>query len=128
MKPNKIVNLFAEMAGYEYEQIYRSYIEAVSAQDFDRMNEFIADKAIFNGILMTPKAVGEQLASFTRRCEQGLHFEILDLVVDANKGNLAARLAVSGKPTQEFFGYAPTGRTMKFKEVNVSHISTTALY
>lgn len=101
----------------EMYQKYRKYIGSVNAALWDQMHEFVADPASFNGVLMTPPQYGETLAAFSRTCEGGLYVELLDVVIDAARGRIAAKLVASGKPVTEFFGMQPTGRSVRFNEV-----------
>ena len=105
------------MTENELEQIYRKYLDAVNAGHLDQMDDFVAETCNFNGLTVTPEQYGEYVTSFTNRCESGLYFKIVDLVIDAAKGRLASKLVVSGTPVTEFFGMEPTGHEVSFDEV-----------
>lgn len=102
---------------YELEEIYKEYLAAINAGYLDQMDEFVADECIFNGLRVNPQQYGEYVTSFMNRCEEGIHIELVDLVIDAEKGRLVSKLVVSGTPTTEFFGMQPTGREVSFDEV-----------
>ena len=101
----------------DLEQKYKKYLAAVNAGHLDQMDEFVAEHCIFNGLKVNPQQYGEYVTSFTNQCEQGLNFQLVDLVIDAAKGRLASKLVVSGKPVTEFFGLQPTGNEVSFDEV-----------
>lgn len=107
-------------------QTYHDYLSAINAGHTDQMDRYVATQATFNGLDVTPKSYGEYIESFSHRCEKGLHFELVDIVVDAEKRRLASKLIVSGKPTVEFFGIEPNGRDVKFNEVGEMLVKKTS--
>ncbi len=106
------------MTEAELEKAYKGYLNAVNAGRFHQLSEFIAEEADFNGRKVSPRGWDEYIAYFSDRCEKGLHFELLDLVIDAEKGKLASKLIMTGKPVKEFFGMEPNGETISFNEVH----------
>ena len=103
----------------ELEQKYKSYLVAVSEGRLDSttLSEFVADQCDFNGNNFNPKQYGEYVASFWNKCESGLNFQLVDLVINA-PNRLASKLSVTGKPKEDFMGMQATGRSVTFKEVN----------
>lgn len=84
------------------------------------MHEFVANPASFDGVMMSPQQYGETIANFSRTCEAGLYVELSDVVIDAARGRIAAKLVATGKPITEFFGMQPTGNSVRFNEVGCS--------
>lgn len=105
------------MAAEEIYQIYRRYVGAINAGRWDQMPEYIADPAVFDGVKMSPLQYGQTIASFSSTCES-FYVELLDVVIDATQGRIAAKLVASGKPIMEFFGFQPTGNQVRFNQVS----------
>ena len=105
------------MAEEDLYQKYRQYVGSINAGRWDQMHEYVAENASFNGIHMSPEQYAQTIASFSATCEHGLFVELLDVVIDAARGRIAAKLVASGKPITEFFGMQPTGKMVRFNEV-----------
>ena len=105
------------MTEEELDKTYRKYLAAINAGHLDTMDDFVAEQCIFNGLKVNPEQYGEYVTSFMNRCEDGLHFKLVDLVIDAAKGRLVSKLVVSGTPITDFFGMRPTGHEVSFDEV-----------
>ena len=65
-------------------ELKKSTTAAVSAGHFDQdtFSKFIAEQRIFNGNHFSPKQYLEYIAPVTGRCENGLQFDPMDIIIN----------------------------------------------
>lgn len=92
---------------------YRSYLDALNAHDFDRMDEFVHERATFNGAWITR----DEMIAAQRELVAAVPdfaWRLDDLLVDDDR--VAARLTITGTPVRHWLGRTPTGDTFEVTE------------
>jgi len=94
--------------------LYLGYVDLAMKREFDRLDEFVHDEVIQNGVRGSRAEMAAALRAHTTAIPD-LVWEIQDLVIAGNR--IAAHLLDTGTPTQEWFGLPPTGRSVTFHEM-----------
>jgi steroid delta-isomerase-like uncharacterized protein len=90
---------------------------ALNEQDFDALDELVAQDAVWHGMeAQGLEGLKQEWRAFTTSFPDG-HMKLEDLVEFGDK--VLARNTCSGTNTGEFFGMPATGRSMSIVEVGV---------
>ncbi len=92
---------------------YENYITCLNERQFDRLNYYVADRVVYNGLGYTIDDYRTMLIGDTASIPD-LFFEIGLLV--AENDCVAARLDFKCTPRREFLGFRPNGEQVSFSE------------
>lgn len=113
------------MSESEIRNVFERYIEALNAHDFERMTEFVHDELVENGkpvtrehIIAELKGHGDSVPDYEWRPQ--------DIAIDGDR--VVARLYNKGTHTKEWFGVAPTGKTLEFAEYSFHKVRDGKFY
>jgi steroid delta-isomerase-like uncharacterized protein len=107
------------MTAHDLAAIYRTYVAALNARDFDAIAHLVAEEIHF-GVRRYSRA--EVLAAL-RAITDGVpdfHWQLEDVTVDGDR--LGARLRNTGTPTRAWNGVEPTGRSFSVTEIAIYRI------
>lgn len=94
-------------------ELYRAYLGALNAHEFDRMDEFVHEQVSFNGEPVTrEQMIAAQRGLVDAVPDFAWHLE--DLLVDGAR--VAARLTITGTPVRDWLGRARAGTSFKVTE------------
>ncbi len=98
---------------------YESYVDALNAREFDRMDEFVHESIIMHSEPSTRAALVAQLNSIVDAVPD-FHWEIKELAI--NGDSIAVRAINTGTPTKEWLGAAPTGKSIEIVEYAIYRV------
>jgi predicted ester cyclase len=102
------------MTTTEIRDIYSRYIDAVNARQFDRMAEFVHDQMILNDQPISRDDYVATMREVLLDTMSNFLWTLDDLVIEDSR--VAARLTGTGTPIKSWFGHAPSGRSVTFRE------------
>ncbi|EFQ31290.1 SnoaL-like polyketide cyclase [Colletotrichum graminicola] len=100
----------------ELKSFYQSYIKSINEKTMSREFDIFCQPVLrHNGRELT---IAEYipLISDSQDAIDGLHFDIQDLLADAETQQIAARLEFTGTPVKEWGGARPNGASVRFHE------------
>ncbi len=101
------------MTGDDLKAIYRSYIDCLNAQNWERLGEFVHPKAEYNGEEIGLGGYRAMLEADFRAIPD-LYFNIVMLVSEPPR--IASRLQFDCHPAGDLFGCAVNGARVRFAE------------
>jgi predicted ester cyclase len=101
------------MSAEELRALYRRYVTAANARDFEAIANLIHDDVTINGVLHKREDVLASLASFADIIPD-FTWTIEDLLVEDDR--IAARLRDTGTPAKPWLGMEPTGAAIEITE------------
>ena len=101
------------MADFDIHTFFRSYVAALNARDFDKMDQFVADEVSLNNQPGTRDAVVAAQKSIVDAVPN-FHWVVQEFLVDGDRA--AVRAVNTGTPVKEWLGVAPTGASFKIVE------------
>jgi len=107
------------MSDTDLRNFYESYVEALNAREFDRMDEFVHESIIMHSEPSTRAALIAQLNSIVDAVPD-FHWEIKELAIHGD--SIAVRAINTGTPTKEWLGAAPTGKSIEIVEYAIYRV------
>lgn len=102
--------------GFDLLATYKKYVDCVQrGPDIDELSNYCPEKLTVNGheVELEQYISGIEAAKSTI---EGMHWELVEAVVDNEKQQIATRVMLTGRPVKEFAGAQPTGNTVEFAE------------
>jgi predicted ester cyclase len=97
-------------------QVYRAYIAAINAQDWESVKPFVNDPVVHNERSMSKEEYCHLMISFFSSCPDAV-FNIDKLIVDEHEKSVACLIMLEGTPVKELFGQNADGSTkVRFAE------------
>ncbi|HEX7303964.1 ester cyclase [Lentzea sp.] len=99
---------------------YLRYIAALDAHEIDRMDEFVADEVLLNGVPGTRAAVMADMRGIVDAVPD-FHWDVQELLFDRDR--IAARVRNTGTPAKEWLGVPPTGVSFEVIEYAIYQVA-----
>lgn len=102
--------------GFDLLAAYRSYVELVQqGPTVENLSKFCHENLnVNNKDIKLEEYVGN--IEEAKATIEGMHWDLVETVVDEQKQQIAARVVLTGKPVKDFAGIAPTGNSVRFPE------------
>ncbi|CAL9651859.1 MULTISPECIES: ester cyclase [Streptomyces] len=107
------------MSSTNLRDFYQSYVDALNAREFDRMEEFVHESIIMHSEPSSRAALIAQLHSIVDAVPD-FHWEVQELAI--NGDSIAVRAINTGTPAKEWLGAAPTGKSIEIVEYAIYRV------
>ncbi|OLT14155.1 hypothetical protein BJF79_03055 [Actinomadura sp. CNU-125] len=107
------------MSETDLRDFYQSYVDALNAREFDRMDEFVHESIVMHSEPSSREALLAQLNSIVDAVPD-FHWEIQELAI--NGDSIAVRAINTGTPTKEWLGVAPNGKPIEIVEYAIYRV------
>lgn len=107
------------MTTFDIHTFYRSYVAALNAREFDRIDQFVADEVAVGREVYARDVVVGALESIIDAVPD-FRWSVQELLVDGNRA--AARLVNTGTPVKEWNGIEPTGASFEIVEYAIYRV------
>ncbi|KAF5002458.1 hypothetical protein FDECE_10617 [Fusarium decemcellulare] len=95
---------------------YQDYISTINAGTMGLHHEKFLQSAMKHNNRAGQVSDFMNWMSSTRQAIQSLHYDIKDLLVDSQSGQIAACVEITGLPVETWLGMEPNGKSIRFQE------------